>query len=602
MRRFSERSINQKLVIITLGTTGLALLLAGLGNVLIDSILFRGYLQRDLSVLARVIADNSTAAISFNDPATAAQTLAALRERSHVSGACIYRNTAQDNGKAFAQYSSGGQEFTCPLLPQADRPGISTGDLALKQPILLQGRTIGTLVLFYDLGELNDRVRMYGSTILGVLLAAMIVAFLLSNRLRAAITTPVARLVHATTVVSETGDYSVRAEKLTGDEFGVLVDRFNEMLSRTGYAFHEVEKQRARFEFMAESMPQKIFTATAGGDIDYLNRQWLAFTGLSVEEMKGWDWTKVVHPEDVEANIRAWKHSLETGEPIHFEQRFRRADGIYRWHLSRALAMHDEDGRVTMWIGSNTDIHEQKEKEQELRRANEDLQQFAYSASHDLQEPIRNVAIYSEIVARRYENQLDEDGRQYLQFLKEGGHRLATLVNDLLAYTSASMAELSESRISAFEAFTAAVVTLAEPIREANAVVTADELPEIYMGGLHLQQVFQNLIGNAIKYRSEDPLRIHVSAQRMGSTWCFSVRDNGIGIDPQYKEKIFGLFKRLSHDPKYSGTGIGLAICQRVVERYGGRIWVESEPGNGSTFFFSIPQQVRAAAIQSSGG
>ncbi len=605
MRRFRDIPIRQKLVIITLVTTTTALLLAGVGNVLVDSLLFRGYLRRDLAVLARVIADNSTAALSFNDPMAAAQTLGALRERSHIGGACIYRNVpGQAEPAIFAQYAPV-RGFTCPQIHTQNPFPTPTGDLVLSEPIVLDGRQIGTLLLFYDLGELNERLRLYGSTIFGVFLVSMLLAFLLSNRLRAVIATSIARLVRATTTVAETDDYSVRAEKHSGDELGVLVDRFNEMLARIQSRTNEVEKERARFQFMAESMPQKIFTATAAGELDYVNRQWLEYTGLTVEQMKGAGWMNVVHPDDLEENVRLWKRSIESGQSFHVQQRFRRFDGRYCWHLTRAEAMRDSRGNITMWIGSNTDIHEQKEKEEELRRANRDLEQFAYSASHDLQEPIRNVAVFSEIVSRRYGRVLDDEGHQFLEFLKEGGHRLAMLVDGLLAYTRASTAELSEHAVDASAALDRSLATLAEPIREAGAVITSDKLPDVYMGDLHLQQVFQNLIGNAVKYRSERSPRIHVSARQLGTMWCFSVQDNGIGIDPEYKEKIFGVFKRLSHDRHYSGTGIGLAICQRVVERYGGRIWIESELGKGATFFFTVPQHAesnRSATVQSSGG
>ncbi|MBV9505911.1 MAG: PAS domain-containing protein [Acidobacteriia bacterium] len=588
MLPFQDRPIKQKLAFITLVTTGIALLLAGVGNLLVDSILFRSNLRRDLTVLARVIADNSTAALAFNDQATASQTLGALKERSHIAGACIYRNSGQ-SPKLFTEYTPAAG-FHCPQLQATGTIPATRRNLSLAEPIVLDGRTIGTLVLFYDLGELNQRITLYGTLILGVFVAALFLALLLSNRLRQAIATPVARLVRATTAVSETGDYSVRAEKLSGDELGVLVDRFNEMLARTQEAFHQVEKERARFQFMAESMPQKIFTATANGEVDYFNRQWVEFTGLTFDEIKGSGWARFLHPDDLEEAVRAWKDSLRTGEPFHCQQRFRRADGKYYWHLTRALAMRDASGNITMWIGSNTDIHDQKEKEEELRRANEDLQQFAYSASHDLQEPIRNVAIYSEIVARNYHELLDDEGRQFLGFLKEGGHRLAALVNDLLAYTRASMAELSDQQVDASEALQTSLTTLADVIRDTGALVTADDLPRVHMGSVHLQQIFQNLIGNALKYRSEEPPRIHVCAGRTGRMWRFSVRDNGIGIDPEYKEKIFGVFKRLSHDRNNSGTGIGLAICQRIVERYGGRIWVESQLGKGATFLFTVPQ------------
>jgi PAS domain S-box-containing protein len=428
---------------------------------------------------------------------------------------------------------------------------------------------------------------------------------------------PISHLVRATTSVSETSDYGIRAHKLSGDELGMLVDRFNEMLRgiqsrdndlRTALreredALRDGEKARERFRFMAESMPQKIFTATPSGDVDYYNCQSMEFTGLPFERIKDWGWTQFIHPDDLESNVRTWRHSLETGEPFHFQHRFRRVDGAYRWHLTRAHAMRDASGNISMWIGSNTDIHEQKEKEQELRRANEDLQQFAYSASHDLQEPIRNVSVYSEIVAKRYHDLLDSDGQQFLGFLTEGGRRLATLIDDLLAYTRAGLDEGSPAPVDSSAVLNQALTSLAEAIRQCGGKVTYDSLPEICMSQTHLQQVFQNLISNALKYRKDEPPEIHVSATHQGTVWRFSVRDNGIGIDPAYKEKIFGVFKRLHRN--YSGTGIGLAICQRVVERYGGRIWVESAPGKGATFFFTVPEaapRAHSAAAESSAG
>jgi PAS domain S-box-containing protein len=339
--------------------------------------------------------------------------------------------------------------------------------------------------------------------------------------------------------------------------------------------------------------------------VDYFNRQWMEFTGLNFEQIKDWGWTRFVHPDDLADNLTGWRHSIETGEPYLSEHRVRRADGAHRWHLIRVHPMRDAQGGISMWIGSDTDIHEHKEKEAELRRANEDLQQFAYSASHDLQEPVRNVVVYSELVARRYHGLLDDDGRQFLGFLSESGRRLATLIADLLAYTRAGVMEGDIATVDSTVVLRHTLSSLSEAIRESDASVTYDWLPEVRMGESHLQQVFQNLIGNAVKYRNAEKARIHISATGLGASWRFAVADNGIGIDPQYKEKIFGVFKRLHRDQKYSGTGIGLAICQRVVERYGGRIWVESEPGRGSTFYFTVPQrisQARAAASDSASG
>jgi PAS domain S-box-containing protein len=600
MLTFRDIPIKQKLMIIIMMTTTAALLLAGIGIVASDSLLFRRYLERDLSALARMVADNSTAALAFNDPQSASETLAALRARSHLATACIYRL----DGTMLAQYSRPDARTGCPAAEAQDALRFSSSGLLVSYGILLSGRRIGTLVLLYDLGEISERMRLYGATVLGVLLVSSLIAFLLSSKLRAVIATPISQLVRATTSVSETSDYSVRAQRLSGDELGVLVDRFNEMLagiqSRDNHlrtvlaereeALRDAEKARERFHFLAESMPQKIFTATPTGNVDYFNGQWTEFTGLPFEQIKNWGWTQFVHPDDLEDNVRSWRQSIETGEAFLFQHRFRRADGVYRWHLTRARAMRDPQGRISMWIGSNTDIHEQKEKEEELRQANEDLQQFAYSASHDLQEPIRNVAVYSEIVAKRYHNLLDADGQQFLGFLTEGGRRLATLINDLLTYTRVGAIDGNLTTVDSSAALRHALSSLAEAIRENEATVTYDTLPQVYMGESHLQQVFQNLIGNALKYRTEDAPQIHISAAYQGAAWRFSVQDNGIGIDPHYKEVIFGVFKRLHRDRKYSGTGIGLAICQRVVERYGGRIWVESSPGKGATFFFTVPE------------
>jgi PAS domain S-box-containing protein len=595
-----DRPINQKLMIIITVTTTVALLLSGCGIVAFNLILFRADLERDLNTLAGIIADNSTAALAFNDPIAAKEMLGALRARNHLVTACIIRA----DGTELAQYSRQGATDSCPSPERQDELRFKRADVTISHAIMLSDRRIGTLVLLYDLDEVAERLKVYGLTVLIFVLISSLVAFLISSRLLTLITRPISQLVLATTAVAETNDYSVRAQKLSKDELGVLVDRFNDMLggiqSRDKNLRHalrdreealrEAEAARERFRFLAESMPQKIFTATPSGDVDYFNRQWMEFTGLTFNDIKGWGWTRFIHPDCLEDNLLSWRRSVETGEPFRFEHRVRRADGAYRWHLTRALAMRDADGKISMWIASNTDIHEQKEREEELRRANDDLQQFAFSASHDLQEPIRNVAIYSEIVADQYKDRLDDEGQQFLGFLTEGGRRLATLINDLLAYTRAGVALGEVTNVDSEVVLQHTLSNLTEAIRENQAKVTHDSLPEVLMGEAHLQQIFQNLITNALKYRTEQPPLIHISATDLGSAWRISVEDNGIGIQSQYKEKIFGVFKRLHRDEKYPGTGIGLAICQRVVERYGGRIWVESEPGKGSTFFFTIPR------------
>ncbi len=602
---FRDAPIRRKLMIVIMVTTATAMLLGCFGILIFDSLLFRANLSRDLSALARITAENSVAAVEFNDPKSAVQTLSALRARTHLSGACTY----SADGAVLARYVRTGARVPCPPPLHQDEIRYDRNNAIVSYGVMLDGKRIGDVILLYDLEEIAERRQLYGTLVVTVLMLSSLIALLLSASLRGLIADPISQLVKATTAVSASSDYSIRARKLSGDEMGVLADGFNEMLSgiqsrdtslttalaEREEALRDVEKARERFRFLAESMPQKIFTATATGEVNYFNHQWVEYSGLTMEQLLHSSWTRILHPDDVEGDVATWNESLATGEPFQIQHRFRRADGEYRWHLTRVRAMRDANGNVSMWIGSNTDIHEQKEKEEALRRANDDLQQFAYSASHDLQEPIRNVTIYSEIISRRYRNMLDAEGQQCLVFLKEGGQRMAMLINDLLAYTRAGGSDAEAKPQDASAVLQSTLAGLAEAVRESGAVITCDELPEVYIGEVHLQQVFQNLIVNAIKYRTEEPPRIHISAVNAGAFWRFSVQDNGIGIDPQYKEKIFGVFKRLHRDQKYSGTGVGLAICQRVIERYGGRIWVESSAGEGATFYFTIPRNAGRA-------
>ena len=233
-----------------------------------------------------------------------------------------------------------------------------------------------------------------------------------------------------------------------------------------------------------------------------------------------------------------------------------------------------------------------RQSEERLRTVNADLEQFAYSASHDLQEPIRNISVYGEVLNTRYGSLLDPNGRRYLEFIRGGARRMESLVKNLLAYTlAANWDQDASAEADAQQALTKALANLAEAIRQSGVEVSYDALPTVRVSEAQLEQVFQNIIGNAIKYRKDNEApRIQLAAQRQGAWWRFSVQDNGIGIASEYKERVFGLFKRLHSEQEYSGSGIGLAICKRTVESYGGRICVESNGiGKGSTFFFTLP-------------
>ena len=225
----------------------------------------------------------------------------------------------------------------------------------------------------------------------------------------------------------------------------------------------------------------------------------------------------------------------------------------------------------------------------DLGRSNKDLEQFAYVASHDLQEPLRMVSSYTQLLARRYRGQLDAAANEFIAYAVDGANRMQKLIDDLLAYSRVGTRAKAFQPTDCTAVLDQALANLKAAIETSGAVVTHGPLPAVVHDNLLLVQLFQNLIGNAIKFHVEMPPRIHVSAEQKGEEWVFAVRDNGIGIDPQYAERIFTIFQRLHTREEYPGTGIGLAICQKIVERRGGRIWVESQPGTGSTFYFTIP-------------
>jgi PAS domain S-box-containing protein len=360
----------------------------------------------------------------------------------------------------------------------------------------------------------------------------------------------------------------------------------------------QVERSALLLSAIVDSSDDAILSKDLNGVITSWNESAERMFGYTSAEAIGQPVAALLIPadrQDEEPDILA---RLRRGERVdHFETKRKRKDGTLLDISLTISPVKDPSGRIIGASKVARDVTAQIRIQQELSqangsltRSNADLEQFAYSASHDLQEPLRMVSAYSELLRRKFDRQLGPAGDEYIGFIIEGASRMEQLLRDLRAYTHASIANEGPSPVvSAVTALQRSITNLTAGIDESGAEITFDPLPSVRMHEFQLEQLFQNIIGNAIRYRSNERPRIHVGAESEGDAWRFCIQDNGIGIDPEYKEQIFGIFKRLHNSSEYPGTGMGLAICQRIVERAGGRIWVESQRGRGSTFYFTLP-------------
>jgi PAS domain S-box-containing protein len=300
---------------------------------------------------------------------------------------------------------------------------------------------------------------------------------------------------------------------------------------------------------------------------------------------------EAVHPDDRAAVDAAYSDSLREGRDTYeIEHRVaRRSDGEIRIVYEKCDHIRDESGTISRSIGMVHDITELKQAEKERMKVNENLEQFAYVASHDLQEPLRVMSSFSQLLEKRYRGRLDADADEFIGFIVDAAARMHKLINDLLAYSRTGHNITDVTEVDCNEVVDRVVKSMAVTIESAGGTVTCDKLPRIRAHEPSIMQLFQNLIANALKFRNGDSPRIHVCAVNAENKWNFSVIDNGIGIEPQYHQRIFQMFQRLHTKDRYAGTGMGLAICKKIVENHGGKIWVESKPGQGSTFYFTIP-------------
>lgn len=642
MRPLRDVSIKRKLTLIIMLTSGVALLLACAAFVTYDLVLFRRSLTRNLAVLADIIGANSTAALSFDDPATAEEILAALSAEQHIVTASIYTR----DGAVFATYVRNDRKgAVVPPEPRDDSFAFGADHLGLFRRISFAGERIGTVYVQSDLEEVRLRMHRFVGIVVSVMLASSLVAFVLSSRLQRVISMPILQLAHTARVVSQERNYSVRAVRHGRDELGLLIDGFNDMLSqiqvrdaalqqardelegrvieRTQTLRQEIaERERAeaalraselRFRSVVQSANNAIVLADSGGRIIFWNKGAQNIFGYGEDEVLG-KALPLLMPERYRAHhsrgieqFRATGQAPADGKTL--EMHGLRKDG-HEFPLEISLASW-KTGDDTFFGGIIRDITERKLAEEEIRQlntelearvqqrtaqleaTNKELEAFAYSVSHDLRAPLRSIDGFSRILQQHYREHLDARGEHYLDRVRAGSQRMAQLIDDLLSLSRLTRMEMRHERVDVSALARAAVAELrqTQPERDVECVI-ADGLTA-YGDGPLLRIVLENLLGNAWKFTGKCAhAKIVFGMTSHEGRTAYFVRDNGAGFDMAYADKLFGAFQRLHTTAEFDGTGIGLATVQRVIHRHGGRVWAEGAVDTGATFYFTLQEGV----------
>lgn len=381
-------------------------------------------------------------------------------------------------------------------------------------------------------------------------------------------------------------------------------------------------KSEEKFRVLADSMPQFVWTGDVMGNLDYFNQSLYDFCSITKEDVEQNGWLQIIHPDDREENINIWMEAIKSGDEFLFEHRFRRHDGEYRWHFSRAIPQKDIEGNIQMWVGTSSDIQDQRDftnqlekevhdrteeleiKNRDLINMNIELQSFAYISSHDLQEPLRKIQTFASRLSELDDGNISAKAKGYLERIEVSAKRMQTLIQDLLTYSRTNSADRVFVKTSLDEIIEEVIMDFSERIEEKNAVIDLHRLGEVTIIPFQFRQLLHNLIGNALKFsRKGIPPRIEIKAQRViGSKlsfkvdypeknyFCLKITDNGIGFDDDYKERIFEVFQRLNTESEYSGTGIGLAIVKKIIENHKGVIKAQSEKGKGASFKIYLPE------------
>ena len=645
MRSFGDRSIQSKLRLIITVTAGAALGLACLGFLSYDFVVFRKSMENDLSVLARIIGGNSTAALSFDDAKSGQEILDALRAKPHIVTGAIYKK----NGSVFATYtrSERGPSFQAPQL-EPDHINFAANRLLLFQTITLDGQAIGAIYLESDLEEMRARLERFAAISVTILLASALVAFVLASKLQQVISKPVLELVKTARVVSTEKNYALRAVKHSQDELGRLTDAFNEMLTQIQAGDEQLRQHRVRLEdevstrtaelrqaneklkseiserkqadaaldaernllrMLIDSVPDSIYFKDSDSRFIRVNKALANAFGLDDPAQavgkSDFDFFTADHAQSAFTDEQ---EIIRTGQAMMVkEEKETWPDGRVTWASSTKMPLRDSNGNIVGTFGISRDITRRRRTEEELRAAKDAAEaasraksEFLANMSHEIRTPMNGVLGMTELVL---DTELTEDQRESLQIVQSSAESLLTLINDILDFSKIEAGKLALDLVD---------FDLRDTIRETARALAlrADQkglelivdfqssVPESLTGDpARLRQILVNLLGNAIKFTEQGEVVLKVQSEPGLTDLAalhFMVSDTGIGIPEEQQRAIFEAFTQAdnSMSRRYGGTGLGLTISSRLVQMMGGKIWVDSTPGQGSTFHFTASFEV----------
>ena len=593
-----QTSIKKRVRAVILSASVIVLLVTAAAFVTYEAFAFRAQLVRDLSTLAAVIADNSAATLAFDNRAVAEDILAALRAEPDIVAAALYDR----EGRLFAKYPSTLETSMLPARPESDGYRFIEGAVILFMPVTQEQKPIGTLYFQSSFRRLYEQFWLYGTIVTAVLFGSLALAFILSTLLQKRISDPILALTQTAQTVSQRGDYSVRAPKLTEDELGILTDAFNRMLSET----QENQRHLAEQARLLDLSTDAIIVRDMQNTIVFWNR--------GAEEIYGWTRAEALGKTNAELLHTQFPEPLEQiTATLQRDNRWAsdliqtRRDGA-RIHVStRWVLDHDARGNPARVLITDNDITVRKQAEElmksEARRLDAlveqrtarlqetigELEAFSYSISHDMRAPLRAMQGYAKALLADYKDRLDPDAMQYLDRISRSANRLDSLIQDVLAYSRVAKGEIGLHPVD-LEALIEDILSTRPEFQAPQArIVVEKPLHRVFGHEAYLTQCLTNLLGNAVKFVPAGVVPdVRVRSERLDGKVRLLFEDNGVGIDPSHHERIFQIFGQVYPEKKYGGTGIGLAIVRKAVQRMNGEVGVESGLDKGSRFWLIL--------------